>query len=167
MPANLTRPCIRGCGGQCPGERNPASGQCSECGDAAVREHLPLRALASALGEQASRNQKGEEQHESPPSESPDRRQANRERSSIRSYDYLTTVDSPFRGAAMTVDGRHSGQFLAGDPEMLIEEIVAQQKATAAGVLVIRNELGSVDVDQALAGIELFAREVLPVVHQL
>ena len=67
----------------------------------------------------------------------------------------------------MTVDGRHSGQFLAGDPEMLIEEIVAQQQATGAGVLVIRNELGSVDVDQALSGLELFAREVLPVVHQL
>src|SRR6266478_9054537 len=80
MPANLTRPCIRGCRGQCPGERNPVSGQCSECGDAAVREHLPLSALASALGEQTSRNKKGEEQHKSPPSESPDRRQANRER---------------------------------------------------------------------------------------
>src|SRR5467141_647945 len=80
MPADLTRPCIRGCGGQCPGERNPVSGQCSECGDAAVREHLPLSALASALREQTSRNKKGEEQHKSPPSESPDRRQANRER---------------------------------------------------------------------------------------
>src|SRR2546425_3962220 len=68
MPANLTRPCIRGCGGQCPGERNPASGQCSECGDAAVREHLPLRALA-ALGEQASRNKKGEERSEEHTSE--------------------------------------------------------------------------------------------------
>jgi len=88
-------------------------------------------------------------------------------RSSLRSYDYLTTVDSPFQGAAMTVAGRHSGQFLAGDPEMLIEEITAQQKATEAGVLVVRNELGSVDVDQALEGLELFAREVLPVVQQL
>jgi alkanesulfonate monooxygenase SsuD/methylene tetrahydromethanopterin reductase-like flavin-dependent oxidoreductase (luciferase family) len=94
-------------------------------------------------------------------------RKTNRERSSLRSYDYLTSVDSPFRGAAMTVDGRRTGQLLAGDPEMLIEEIIAQQKATGAGVLVIRNELGSVDVDQALAGLELFAREVLPVVHQL
>jgi alkanesulfonate monooxygenase SsuD/methylene tetrahydromethanopterin reductase-like flavin-dependent oxidoreductase (luciferase family) len=94
-------------------------------------------------------------------------RAVGRARSSLRSYDYLTTVDSPFQGAAMTVQGRHSGQFLAGDPEMLIEEITAQQRTTGAGVLVVRNELGSVDVDRALEGLELFAREVLPVVHQL
>jgi alkanesulfonate monooxygenase SsuD/methylene tetrahydromethanopterin reductase-like flavin-dependent oxidoreductase (luciferase family) len=94
-------------------------------------------------------------------------RARNKARSSLRSYDYLTTVDSPFRGAAMTVEGRRSGQFLAGNPEMLIEEIAAQQKATGAGVLVVRNELGSVDVDQALEGLELFAREVLPVVQRL
>ena len=99
--------------------------------------------------------------------DSPVLQSRNRARSSIRSYDYLTTVDSPFRGAAMTVECHHSGQFLAGDPEMLIEEIIAQQKATGAGVLVIRNELGPIDVDQALEGLELFAREVLPVVHQL
>ena len=58
-------------------------------------------------------------------------------------------------------------QFLAGDPDMLIEQIDGQRKATGAGVLVFRNEVGPVDVNQALEGLELFAREVLPVVHKL
>lgn len=94
-------------------------------------------------------------------------RAVGRERSKLRSYDYLTVVDSPFQGSAMTVEGRVTGQFLAGDPDSLIEEIIAQQKATGAGVLVIRNELGSVYVDEAQEQLELFAREVLPVVQRL
>jgi alkanesulfonate monooxygenase SsuD/methylene tetrahydromethanopterin reductase-like flavin-dependent oxidoreductase (luciferase family) len=89
------------------------------------------------------------------------------ERRSVRSYEYLKAVDRPFEGAANDVAGRHSGQFLAGDPETLIESIAEQQRATGAGVLVIRNEVGAVDLDEAQTGLELFAREVLPVVHKL
>ena len=85
----------------------------------------------------------------------------------MRSYDYLTAVDSPFQGAAMTVEGRHTGQFLAGDPDAIIEEVIAQQQATGAGVLVVRSELGSISLAEALEGLELFAREVLPVVQRL
>jgi len=94
-------------------------------------------------------------------------RAIDRERQAVRSYDYLTVVDRPFFGASTDREGRHSGQFLAGDPDMLIEQISAQHKATGAGVLVVRNELGSVDVHQALEGLELFAREVLPEVQKL
>jgi alkanesulfonate monooxygenase SsuD/methylene tetrahydromethanopterin reductase-like flavin-dependent oxidoreductase (luciferase family) len=89
------------------------------------------------------------------------------ERYKVRSYDYLTAVDSPFQGAAMTVEGRCSGQFLAGDPDAITEEIIAQQQATGAGVLVVRSELGSISLAEALDGLELFAREVLPVVRSL
>jgi alkanesulfonate monooxygenase SsuD/methylene tetrahydromethanopterin reductase-like flavin-dependent oxidoreductase (luciferase family) len=89
------------------------------------------------------------------------------ERFKVRSYDYLTAVDSPFQGAAMTVEGRCSGQFLAGNPDAIMEEIIAQQKATGAGVLVVRSELGSISLAEALEGLELFAREVLPVVQRL
>jgi alkanesulfonate monooxygenase SsuD/methylene tetrahydromethanopterin reductase-like flavin-dependent oxidoreductase (luciferase family) len=89
------------------------------------------------------------------------------ERFKVRSYDYLTAVDSPFQGAAMSVEGRCSGQFLAGDPDSITEEIIAQQKATGAGVLVVRSELGSVHLAEALEGLELFAREVLPVIQRL
>ena len=89
------------------------------------------------------------------------------QRRSVRSYDYLTAVDRPFEGAANDVEGRRSGQFLAGDPETLIEAIAAQQRDTGAGVLVIRNEVGAVDLEEAQSGLELFAREVLPVVQRL
>jgi alkanesulfonate monooxygenase SsuD/methylene tetrahydromethanopterin reductase-like flavin-dependent oxidoreductase (luciferase family) len=99
--------------------------------------------------------------------EDPTLREIDRERKAVRSYGYLKTVERPFQGAAYDVAGRHSGQFLAGDPDMLIEQIDGQRKATGAGVLVFRNEVGPVDVNQALEGLELFAREVLPVVHKL
>jgi alkanesulfonate monooxygenase SsuD/methylene tetrahydromethanopterin reductase-like flavin-dependent oxidoreductase (luciferase family) len=94
-------------------------------------------------------------------------REIDEERYKVRSYDYLTAVDSPFQGAAMTADGYRTGQFLAGTPDELIEEIIKQKEATGAGVLVIRSEVGSVDLDEALEGLELFAREVLPVVQRL
>jgi alkanesulfonate monooxygenase SsuD/methylene tetrahydromethanopterin reductase-like flavin-dependent oxidoreductase (luciferase family) len=90
-----------------------------------------------------------------------------RQRAAVRSYDYLTAVERPFQGAAHDVAGRRSGQFLAGDPETLIEAIAAQRQATGAGVLVVRNELGAVDVHQALEQLELFAQEVLPTVQKL
>jgi len=94
-------------------------------------------------------------------------RAIDQDRYRVRSYDYLTAVDSPFQGAAMTVRGYRSGQFLAGTPDELIEEIIKQKEATGAGVLVVRSEVGSVNLDEALEGLELFAREVLPVVQRL
>src|SRR6266436_2744622 len=79
-PADLAGPGICGRGSQRSREGDPVSSEGGERSGAPVREHLPLRALSSALSEQAAGNKKGEEQHQSPPSESPDRRQANRER---------------------------------------------------------------------------------------
>jgi alkanesulfonate monooxygenase SsuD/methylene tetrahydromethanopterin reductase-like flavin-dependent oxidoreductase (luciferase family) len=93
--------------------------------------------------------------------------QIDRERTGLRTYDYLTTVDKPFMGSAATVAGRQSGQFLVGDPDALIEEITAQQRATGAGVLVIRPEMGSMSLEEVTEGLDLFAREVLPVIKQL
>ncbi|MBV9598915.1 MAG: LLM class flavin-dependent oxidoreductase [Chloroflexi bacterium] len=91
----------------------------------------------------------------------------NRQRETVRSYEYLHTAAQPFHGAANSVEGRRSGQFLAGDPETLIEDIIAQQQTTGAGVLVIRNEVGAIDLPRALEGLELFAREVLPVIQRI
>ena len=85
----------------------------------------------------------------------------------MRSYEYLTTAERPFQGAAATLEGRRSGQFLVGDPDALVQEITAQQRATGAGVLVIRPEMGALGLDEVLDGLELFAKEVLPVVHSL
>lgn len=94
-------------------------------------------------------------------------REIDRGRTAVRSYDYLTTVERPFQGAAATMEGRGSGQFLVGDPTHLVEEITAQQKATGAGVLVIRPEMGAMSLDDVMDGLALFSREVLPVVKRL
>jgi len=94
-------------------------------------------------------------------------REIDQERFKVRTYDYLTAVDSPFQGAAMTVPGYCSGQFLAGTPDEIIEEVIRQKEATGAGVLVVRSEVGSVNLDEALEGLKLFAKEVLPVVQKL
>jgi len=94
-------------------------------------------------------------------------RAVNRERASVRSYNYLTTVDKPFMGAAATNEGRRSGQFLVGDPDSLTEAIIEQQRETGAGVLVIRPEMGALSLDQVEEGLALFAREVLPVLRKL
>jgi len=89
-----------------------------------------------------------------------------RARYQMRSYDYLSTKQA-FRGADATTHGMETGQFLVGDPESLIEQITAQQRATGAGMLVIRPEMGNMPLDEVTEGLELFAREVLPVVQKL
>lgn len=55
-----------------------------------------------------------------------------RARPAVRSYGYLKSVDKPFFGAAHDVEGRHSGQFLAGDPETLIDAIADQRQPHAS-----------------------------------
>jgi hypothetical protein len=60
-----------------------------------------------------------------------------------------------------------NGHFLLGDPDTLIEQITEQQRATNAGVLIIRPEMGNMTLQEAGDGMELFAREVLPVVRDL
>ncbi len=82
-----------------------------------------------------------------------------------RSYDYLKG-ERAFRGSDATAHGRDTGQFLVGDPDTLTEQILSQKAATGAGVMVIRPELGDMPLEEVEAGLELFAREVLPVVQK-
>ena len=89
-----------------------------------------------------------------------------RQRYQLRTYDYLSTK-SAFRGAAWNAEGIRTGQFLVGDPDMLIEEIRRQQQASNAGVLVIRPELGDLSLQEVGDSMELFAREVMPIVHNM
>ncbi len=98
--------------------------------------------------------------------EAPNLRELEQERYQRRSYDYLTTKRA-FRGSDATTHGRETGQFLVGDPDSLVEQIEQQQRATGAGVLVIRPELGNMPLDEVEAGLALFAREVLPAVQRL
>jgi hypothetical protein len=53
------------------------------------------------------------------------------------------------------------------DPDSLIQQVTEQQKATNAGVLVIRPEMGNMTLQEAGDGMELFAREVLPALRSL
>lgn len=98
--------------------------------------------------------------------EHPKLKELERERYQVRNYDYLTTKKA-FRGASWNMEGMRSGQFIVGDPDTVTEQIIAQQKATGAGVLIIRPELGDMSIKDVGDGLELFAREVLPVVRKI
>jgi alkanesulfonate monooxygenase SsuD/methylene tetrahydromethanopterin reductase-like flavin-dependent oxidoreductase (luciferase family) len=82
----------------------------------------------------------------------------------MRSYDYLSSGQA-FRGADASAHGRQTGQFLVGDPDTLIKEILRQKEATGAGVMVIRPEMGDLSIQEVTEGLELFAKEVLPVIQ--
>ncbi len=69
-------------------------------------------------------------------------------------------------GERRTQEGMQSGRYLAGDPEAITEEILHQRDVSGAGVLVIRPELGEMSLDDVRKSMELFAREVLPVVRK-
>jgi alkanesulfonate monooxygenase SsuD/methylene tetrahydromethanopterin reductase-like flavin-dependent oxidoreductase (luciferase family) len=88
-----------------------------------------------------------------------------RERYRVRSYDYLGGKRA-FVGAAWNAEGMRSGQFLVGDPDSLTEQILEQQRATGAGVLIIQTELGDMTLQAVGDGLELFAREVLPALRR-
>ena len=72
-----------------------------------------------------------------------------------------------FRGADRSVHGMETGQFLAGTPDTLTEAILTQTKACNAGVMVIRPEAVNLSLDEVADGLELFAREVLPVIRSI
>jgi alkanesulfonate monooxygenase SsuD/methylene tetrahydromethanopterin reductase-like flavin-dependent oxidoreductase (luciferase family) len=98
--------------------------------------------------------------------ESPYLRPLNEQRREVRTYDYLTTAARPFAGAAWDEEGINSGQFLAGDPDTLAEEILKQRKTTGANVLVIRPEMDPASLDEIAEGLALFSREVLPILKK-
>jgi alkanesulfonate monooxygenase SsuD/methylene tetrahydromethanopterin reductase-like flavin-dependent oxidoreductase (luciferase family) len=96
----------------------------------------------------------------------PNLRELEQERYQLRTYDYLKG-NRAFRGSDATAHGLETGQFLIGDPDSLIVEITKQQQATGAGVLVIRPEIGNLTIQEVGDSLELFAKEVLPVVQKL
>jgi alkanesulfonate monooxygenase SsuD/methylene tetrahydromethanopterin reductase-like flavin-dependent oxidoreductase (luciferase family) len=99
--------------------------------------------------------------------EAPDLRALNRERFAHKTYSWKKGGGRPERGVGRGMAQVKNGHFLLGDPETLIEQITQQQKATNAGVLVIRPEQGNMTLQEAGDGMELFAREVLPAIRDL
>ena len=88
-----------------------------------------------------------------------------REAAASRTYGYRTRASAPTEGRR-TTGAMSGGQFLAGDPDSITQEILRQRETTGAGVLLIRPEMGGLSLEAAAEGLELFAREVLPVVHK-
>jgi alkanesulfonate monooxygenase SsuD/methylene tetrahydromethanopterin reductase-like flavin-dependent oxidoreductase (luciferase family) len=84
-----------------------------------------------------------------------------------RTYDYGSHLGRP-AGSGRTREGYAGGQFLVGDPDTITQQILEQRVASGnPGVLVIRPEIGSMSLDEVGDGLELFAREVLPVLRKL
>lgn len=60
-----------------------------------------------------------------------------------------------------------ASNFLVGTPDELIERIKAAQEASSFDQLTLISPFGNMPYDRAKKSIELFAKEVLPVVHEL
>jgi alkanesulfonate monooxygenase SsuD/methylene tetrahydromethanopterin reductase-like flavin-dependent oxidoreductase (luciferase family) len=84
-----------------------------------------------------------------------------------KTYSWKKDGGRPARGVGRGMSQVQSGHYLLGDPDSLIEQIVEQQKATGAGVLVIRPEVGNLSLPEVADSMELFAREVLPAIRDL
>ncbi|MEA2640371.1 MAG: hypothetical protein QOF51_1765 [Chloroflexota bacterium] len=90
-----------------------------------------------------------------------------REQWSTRTYDYGSRLGRP-AGSGRSAEGYAGGQFLAGVPDTMTQEIIEQREACGKpDVLVIRPEIGAMSLDEVGDGLELFAREVLPTLHAL
>jgi alkanesulfonate monooxygenase SsuD/methylene tetrahydromethanopterin reductase-like flavin-dependent oxidoreductase (luciferase family) len=63
--------------------------------------------------------------------------------------------------------GYDESNLLIGTPEIIIERIIQNQRACAFSEVTIVPNFGSMEIPQARASVELFAREVLPVVQKL
>lgn len=70
------------------------------------------------------------------------------------------------RRLGRSLEGMRQGNYLLGDPESLTKEILSQRKECNANVLIIRPEMGHMSLEQVADRLELFAREVLPVVQE-
>ncbi len=99
--------------------------------------------------------------------ENPDLRELDRGRYALKTYSWKKEGGRPERGVGWGMAQIKSGHYLLGDPESLTRQIIEQQKATNAGVLVIRPEMGNMTLQEAGDGMELFAREVLPALKDL
>ncbi len=97
--------------------------------------------------------------------EAPVLQELERERYKVRSFAYARDGGRPAR-SGRNLAGLRGGSYLVGDPDSMTEQILDQRKACGADVLVIRPEIGRMSLEQVGDSLELFAREVLPVLHQ-
>ena len=97
----------------------------------------------------------------------PDLKALDRERYAVRTYTYRSQGGGGRAPGGRTMNAIERGTFIAGDPDAVTDQIIAQQKATGAGVLVIRPEMGVLTLDEVADELDLFAKEVLPEIRKL
>lgn len=73
---------------------------------------------------------------------------------------------SPARGELSFEHFQREGFCMIGDPDYVIEQIRAQEKALGVGTLLVYLPFGTLPVAQATKSLELFSREVLPHLRQ-
>jgi alkanesulfonate monooxygenase SsuD/methylene tetrahydromethanopterin reductase-like flavin-dependent oxidoreductase (luciferase family) len=77
---------------------------------------------------------------------------------------YATAVTT---GPSSASPGYHESNLLVGTPEVIIERIIAGQKACSYCEITLVPNFGTMPLEEARRSIELFAAEVLPAVHKL
>jgi alkanesulfonate monooxygenase SsuD/methylene tetrahydromethanopterin reductase-like flavin-dependent oxidoreductase (luciferase family) len=97
----------------------------------------------------------------------PDLDALDKERYAVRTYTYREGARTGRSRGGRTTAAIDRGTFIAGDPDMVIEQIIAQHEATGAGVLVLRPEMGSLTLDEVADQLDLFAKEVYPAIRDL
>lgn len=80
---------------------------------------------------------------------------------------YATAPDASAATGEKKAAGYDKSNLLVGTPEQIIERIAAAQKACSFSEITILPNIGTMSVREARQSLELFAREVLPVVHKM
>ena len=63
--------------------------------------------------------------------------------------------------------GYHPTNLMIGTPDEVVSRIIAAQKACSFSEITIVSQFGSMPYDEAEKSTQLFAKEVLPVIHQM
>jgi alkanesulfonate monooxygenase SsuD/methylene tetrahydromethanopterin reductase-like flavin-dependent oxidoreductase (luciferase family) len=63
--------------------------------------------------------------------------------------------------------GYDQSNLMIGTPDMIIERIIESQKACSFSEMTLMPQFGTMPYEEAAQSVELFAREVLPVVHAM
>lgn len=78
-----------------------------------------------------------------------------------------SSVTGEAKGGPSKTPGYHASNLLIGTPEEIFNRLSAAQKACSFCELTIVPQFGTMPYDEAMASTELFAKEVLPAVHQM
>jgi alkanesulfonate monooxygenase SsuD/methylene tetrahydromethanopterin reductase-like flavin-dependent oxidoreductase (luciferase family) len=92
---------------------------------------------------------------------------ANREASATA---LLASAVSNTDGAAPAkpkMPGYHPSNLLIGTPDEVIRRVIAAQEACCFSEIAIVPQFGTMPYDEARRSLELFAKEVLPVIHKM